>query len=221
MAEVDNSGAVQFARQAKRGGRLSLRTKIIQGFGSLPSSHKDFAFKTLLLLYYTQILGLAATTTSGVLAVALLVDAVTDPLVGAYSDQLKTRLGRRHPLMYAASVPLGIAMYLLFSPPDGLSETQLALWLLAIVLVLHLAFTFFAVPWNALGAEFSDDYEERTSIIAYRLGVGWVGGVVFNFAMLTLAFAATAAYPQGQLNPDAYGPFAVILGARRPAGASW
>ena len=50
--------------------------------------------------------------------VALVIDALTDPMVGSFSDNLRSRLGRRHPLMYLASVPLGFFLYLVFSPPD-------------------------------------------------------------------------------------------------------
>jgi len=208
MAET----AVQYERERKREGKVPVSTKIFQGFGGLSNSHKDFAFNNFLLLYYSQILGLPASTTSIILALCLLADAITDPLVGAYSDNFKSRLGRRHPFMYAAAVPLGLFLFLLFSPPTAASELTLVIWLFALTLATRTAFTFFIMPWNAVAAEFSDDYVERTSIITYRYVVGWIGGVIFSFGMYTFVFTSSEEYPAGQLDPGNYPLFAMITG---------
>jgi len=206
------SGTGNYRQDKVRQGRVSLATKIFQGVGSLPGSHKDFAFNSLLLLYYNQILAVSATTVATVLAVATVIDAVTDPLMGAFSDRLRSRLGRRHPLMYAGAVPLGLTMFLLFSPPAELSETALVGWLFATVILLHMSFTIFVVPWNAIAMEFTSDYAERTEIVAWRLVAGWVGGVAFSFGMYTFIFSASDAFHQGQLNPANYSMFAVVAG---------
>lgn len=204
--------AVEYKREKKRQGKVPVSTKIFQGIGGLPNSHKDFAFNNFLLLYYSQILGVPASAAALVLALCLLADAITDPMVGAYSDNFKSRLGRRHPFMYAAAAPLGFFIYLLFSPPGGASELTLILWLFAFTLATRTAFTFFIMPWNALAAEFSDDYVERTSIITYRYLVGWIGGVIFSFGMYTYVFASSPEYPAGQLDPNNYSLFAMITG---------
>ena len=203
---------VQYQREKQREGKVPVSTKIFQGFGGLSNSHKDFAFNNFLLLYYSQILGVPASTTSIVLALCLLADAITDPMVGAYSDSFKSRLGRRHPFMYAASVPLGLFMYLLFTPPTGASEPTLVIWLFGLTLATRTAFTFFIMPWNAVAAEYSDDYVERTSIITYRYIVGWIGGVIFSFGMYTFVFTSSGEYPAGQLDPRNYPLFAMITG---------
>lgn len=210
-APAEDLVGIEYKREKDRVGKVPISTKLFQGIGALPGSHKDFAFNTFLLLYYSQILGLPAFYTSIVLAIALVVDAFTDPMMGAYSDNFRSRLGRRHPFMYAAALPLGICMFLLFSPPAGASETTLLVWLLSFTLLVRVAFTFFVVPWNAVAAEFSSDYVERTSIITFRYLVGWIGGVIFSFSVYTLVFAPTEAYPAGQLNPDNYPVFALVV----------
>ena len=208
---VDGPEAIEYSREQQRQGKVPITTKLYQGIGALPGSHKDFAFNTFLLLYYSQILGVPASYTSVVLAIALFVDAITDPMVGAYSDNFRSRLGRRHPFMYAAAVPLGVFMYLLFSPPADADEWTLLIWLLAFTLLVRVAFTFFVVPWNAVAAEFSSDYVERTSIITYRYLVGWIGGTIFSFSVYSLVFSPSAEYPAGQLNPDNYPTFSVVV----------
>ena len=83
--------------------------------------------------------------------------------------------------MYAASLPLGVFLYLVFSPPAGLSEMALFAWLVTFAVATRVSMAFYLVPWNALFAEFSDDYAERTAIITFRYLVGWIGGVIFTF----------------------------------------
>ena len=147
-----------YTQAAVREGPVPLPSKIFQGFGSMTDSHIQFAFNALLMIYYNQLLGVSATSVSLVLAVALVIDAVTDPLVGAFSDRLNSRFGRRHLLMYVGALPLGIIMFFLFSPPAFLSDSQLVGWLLVSVVGLRLAFTLFHVPWVALAMELSNDY---------------------------------------------------------------
>ena len=92
------------------------------------------------------------------MGLALFLDAVSDPVVGTYSDNFKSNLGRRHPFMYAAALPLGIFMALLFSPPAGLGEAAIVAWLASFLILARLTFTFFSVPWSAMTSELTDSY---------------------------------------------------------------
>ncbi|MDJ0866782.1 MAG: MFS transporter [Myxococcota bacterium] len=74
----------------ERRGRLSFATKLCQGVGAIPDTVKKSVFNTFTLLYYHQIMDLDALYVSLALAVAILFDAVTDPLVASISDTLKT-----------------------------------------------------------------------------------------------------------------------------------
>src|SRR4030095_10212282 len=69
---------------------------------------------------------------------------------------------------------------------------------------------YYLVPWNALFAEFSDDYVERSSILTDRSLCVWIGGMIFTTAVWTFIFPTTAESP-GQLNPAAYHLFAPVL----------
>ena len=206
------SDSFQYTREVVREGKVPVSTKIYQGFGGIVNSHKDFAFGTFLLLYYSQILGLSASLVSIVIAISLIIDAITDPIVGSISDNFKSKLGRRHPFMIGAAIPFGLTMFLLFSPPTGLGDWGLLAWLLFFTVAARLAFTFFIVPWNAIAAEFSNDYVERTSIITYRYMVGWVGGVSFSLFTWSYLFPNTEEYPAGQLNPEYYPVFGAVVG---------
>ncbi|HEY2177806.1 MAG TPA: MFS transporter [Caulobacteraceae bacterium] len=198
-----------YRRERTRSGKVTLATKAFQAVGALPEAIKNFAFNTFLLFYYNQVLGLNALAASAAIAGALIIDAACDPLIGSFSDGLRSRLGRRHPLMYLSAAPIGIGLFMVFSPPSGLGGEALLAWLFVSVVFTHLAMSLFVVPWTALYAEFSDDYVERTTIVTWRYGVGLAGMFVFTLSTWRVIFASTRAYTPGQLNPHAYGVFAV------------
>ena len=201
-----------YTRARQRVGALPLSIRIFQGIGALPDTYKNFAFGTFLLFYYNQVLHLPAARASFAIMVALILDAISDPLVGSLSDNWRSRLGRRHPFMYAAALPLGLCLYFTFSPPAGLSETGLFLWLTCFAVLVRTAMTFFVVPWNALFAEFTDDYVERTAVVTYRYVVGWAGAILFTWATWTFIFPSSPQFTPGHLNPAGYETFARVLG---------
>ncbi len=201
-----------FWRESERTGKLPLKTKIIYALGEMPGSHMNSAIGTLLALYYNQILGVPASIIAIAMGLALFLDSVSDPVVGTYSDNLKSNLGRRHPLMYAAALPLGIFMALLFSPPAGLGEEALVAWLTTFLILARLTFTLFSVPWSAMTSELSDSYSERSVVVSWRQIVGHSLGALYGFLIFTFVFSESDAFPQGQLNPENYALFAPLLG---------
>ncbi len=208
----------QYVRARKREGKVPLAIKIFQGLGALPEALKNWAFGTFLLFYYNQVLGLPAFQASAAISAALILDAMFDPLVGSFSDRLRTRLGRRHALMYMSVVPLALALFCAFSPP-ALSSSGLTVWLFATAAMTNLGLSLFVVPWTALYAEFSEDYAERTTIVTWRHAIGWPGFVLFSIATWTFIFPSSAHYTPGQLNPHSYRIFALVLASVLPAAA--
>lgn len=201
-----------YASAQKREGKVPIAIKVYQGIGSIPGSLKNFAFASFLLLYYDRVLGMPAAWASGALFIALLIDAISDPMVGSWSDNFRSRLGRRHSFMFASVIPLGLSIFALFSPPQGLSDIGLFGWLLTFTIATRVSMTFFEVPWSALFGEFSADYTERSVIVSYRVLIGVIGNVSFVFLIYTFIFSSSAEFPVGQLNPDSYPLFAIVLG---------
>ncbi len=76
------------------GHRASLSTQVLYGSGSIAVGIKNNLLGTYLLIYYNQVLGLDAGVVALAMAIALVVDAVSDPLVGIWSDRARTRWGR-------------------------------------------------------------------------------------------------------------------------------
>ncbi|HEY4943107.1 MAG TPA: MFS transporter [Rhizomicrobium sp.] len=193
---------------AVRRALASTRTKLFYGFGSIAFGVKDQGFGYFLLFFYNQVVGLPSAWVSSAIAAALLFDAFADPIVGQFSDNLRTRWGRRHPLMYAAAIPVAIGYYLLWNPPHW-SNAALFYYLIAIILVVRSFITLYEIPSSALVAELTPDYDQRTAFLSYRQLFGWVGGLGMTLLAFGLFFKASKAYPVGQLNPAGYVSYSI------------
>lgn len=188
----------------------TLSTKLFYGFGSVAFGIKDNGFAFLLLIYYNQVLGLPEQWVGFGILVALVCDALSDPLVGYASDHLHSRWGRRHPFMYAAAVPVGLAFYLLWNPPAGLSGGSLLAYFIGISILVRTLITFYEIPSASLAAELTDHYDQRTSILSFRYFFGWWGGLTMAVLAFAVFLQPSAEYPVGQLNPEGYRLYGVV-----------
>ena len=124
--------------------------------------------------FYVESLGLGLGAVGAALLAARLWDMVTDPLVGVLSDRIGGRWGRRRPLVVAGLPLVALAVWMLFRPPDGAGLGHLVAW----SFVLHLGWTLMILPLSAMGAELSEDYDERSRIAGYREAGVLIGTVV-------------------------------------------
>jgi Na+/melibiose symporter-like transporter len=189
---------------------LKFVTKLSYGVGQLSDGVKQSAFSTFLFFYYNQVLGLSGSLAGMAALLALMVDAITDPMVGQYSDRFNSRWGRRHPFMLAGAIPFGIAIVALFSPPDGLSQMQLFAWMLGGAVAVRLMLTLFFVPHLSLGAELAPDYHGRTSLIGYRVFFTYAGILVISVVGFAVFFPPTEQFSNGMLNKASYPNFAMF-----------
>lgn len=191
---------------------LSFPTKLSYGFGQAAEGMKNGAFGVFLFFYYNQVLALSGTLAGLAVGIALVVDAVTDPMAGSVSDNWRSKLGRRHPFMYAAALPLAVFFFLLFNPPAGMGQFGLFAWLLMFAVLTRVAMTLYHVPHIALGAELTEDFEERTTVVAFRQFFSTFGQLSAFIIGFTLFFYQSPDLPRGQFRVEAYAPFAMTLG---------
>jgi len=187
-------------------------TKTAFGVGQVAEGVKNTSFNLFLFFFYNQVLGLSGTLTGLALFIATAFDAVTDPVAGSISDRTRHRWGRRHPYMYASAFPLGITFALLFSPPPDLGPWGVFGWLTLFTVLVRGSMTLYHVPHMALGAELSSDYDERTTIVAFRTAFGLLGAAVAVATAWIVFFASTPEFERGQLDPAAYPPFGLTFG---------
>jgi Na+/melibiose symporter-like transporter len=191
--------------------KVPLRTKLAYSSGTLNEATVTAA-GIATLIFYNQVLGVSPSLCGLAFMIVHIVDAVSDPLMGVLSDRLNTRWGRRHPAMLASAVPWTVSFYFLYQPISGLSETGLFVWLMVFMLLVRVSYTIFAVPHNALGAELTDDYHERTSVYGYKVVVWSAASVLLGMIVWWVVFPSTPEYDNGLLNEGRY-PLLAISGA--------
>jgi GPH family glycoside/pentoside/hexuronide:cation symporter len=158
-------------------GPVPLGTLLIYG---LPGFVLHFTFMLVLVYlmkYATDVLLVPAAVMGLVFGLSRVSDAILDPAAGYLSDRTRSRLGRRRSWMLASSLPMGASFFMLWSPPSDLTGVPLWAWMGVAVFAYHVATTMFAVPHEALGAELSTSYHDRTRIFGIKHIVGALGGL--------------------------------------------
>ena len=125
--------------------------------------------------YATDVLLIAPAAVGAVFMLGRLWDAVSDPIVGYWSDRTKLGFGRRRPWMLGSALPIAVFFFMVWNPPTQLQGLPLVLWLGVAIFGLNGALTMFFVPHLALGAELSDDTHVRTRVFAVRQWVATIG----------------------------------------------
>ena len=184
-------------------GSLSLGLKLRYAMGGAAEGSITYAFNGFNFIIYTVVFGLPGTLAGGAVFLSIILDAVSDPLIGYLSDRWKSRWGRRHPFIYFAALPLGAAIYCIYQPPASLlasggdllsvfgleatgTQWLLTLWLFVFASLLKFFLTCYHLPHLALGSELSDNYLERTRIFRYNTLFSFGGGAVLSWSFYNL-----------------------------------
>ena len=192
-------------KQVQLADRPSVGLKLAHGFGAAAFGIKNNGFDYFLLLFYGTVIGLEPGLVGLAILIALVFDALSDPLVGYWSDNFRSRWGRRHPFMYAAAVPVALSYFLLWNPPDW-GQTALFVYLTVIAVLIRTFITFYETPSTSLIPELARDYDERTSMQSYRLFFGWSGGNL----MSVLMFGVLLTGPLGLRDREAFATYGII-----------
>ena len=153
-----------------------------------------------LMFYMTVVVGLTPTTAGIIMLISLTIDALTDPVIGSYSDNWRSSRGRRHPFMLFAIFPLCVSLGLLFSIPPGLEGIVLVVYALLVNISIRLLLGVYAIPYQALSAEIWQDYTVRSRISLFKC-------FFFSFATLAvlyMGFSLFFAGPEGISDGLAY-----------------
>ena len=190
--------------------KLTTKAKVLYGVADLGIAMLTASIQFFLLFYYTDIAGIDPAIAGTALLVGKLTwDAINDPLFGYISDRTHSRWGRRKPYMLLGAIPFGLTIWLLFSVPPGLTGLTAFLVVLATFLLVDTTQTLVSVPYYALSAELTYDYDERTSLISVRM--------IFSVLGYILGAAATTAVAgifigQGWSKTAAYSGMGAIFG---------
>lgn len=163
-------------------GALGWREKLGYGVADMGFNFYWANIATFLLIFYTDTFGITAAQAATLLTSIKLVNAFTDPLIGAAADRTTTRFGKFRPYLVWMSVPLGAAAVLTYTTP-GLDADGRLLWAYGSYLAMMVCYTCVNIPYNALSGVMSADPQERSTINGLRF--------IFAFGGSTLVTAAT------------------------------
>ena len=155
--------------------RLSIRVILAYAAPSVGFGFTGLLFIIYLMKFSTDVLLIAPGVMGTLIAVSRLWDAVSDPMAGYLSDRTESRLGRRRSWMFAASLPVAVGIWMLWSPPSSLGAAGVVIWMVLALLVYETATTAFFIPYGALGVELTEQYHERTRLFGYRHVISALG----------------------------------------------
>ena len=175
----------------------------------------ETALRLYLLIYYTDRIGLRADLAGLALALGLLWDAVTDPVMGAISDRTAHGKHGRRIYILAGGGLLAVAVILLFHPPELAGEWQRFGWLLGAFCFLNTALTIINVPHMAMAGEMTVDPHERSVLFGWRFACMNVG------AVLAAALPALLLSGPEDRTVSAMGTFSLLVAVIVVASAAW
>jgi GPH family glycoside/pentoside/hexuronide:cation symporter len=180
-------------------GRLDGGTKVGYALGSLATGTFGTVPGFLLVIYLTDTLGVAAAIAGLAVAVPKFWDVIFNPIVGGWSDRTNSRMGPRRPWMLAGALSLPLFFIVMFSIPEGLEPNTSALLVAIAFLLSATAYALFQVPYVSLPAEMTQDYDERTSVVAFRIVALTIGILLSGALSPVLVNMGGGGYPGHQL----------------------
>jgi len=164
--------------------KLTWREKVSYGIADMGFNFYWTNIATFLLIYYTDVFGISAAAAASMMFAIKIINAFTDPLIGAVADRTSTRFGKFRPYLVWVPVPLALAAILTYTTPD-LTHDGKIVWAYCTYLLMMVCYTCINIPYNALSGVLSADPQERSTVNGLRF--------IFAFAGGTLVTAATPA----------------------------
>ena len=145
------------------GRKLSFKTKISYAIGQFVDSTGYNVYYFFFLYFLTDFAGVPAAVAGTVSLIAIMWDAVTDPIIGNISDNLKSPYGRRRPLMIGGCIPYAICTFLIFNNVS-FGDNAKFVYFVVVAILFWSCYKTYVIPFFALGAELTDDYNDRNTL---------------------------------------------------------
>jgi GPH family glycoside/pentoside/hexuronide:cation symporter len=165
--------------------RIPLTQKIAYGVGMLGNQMFP-AILAVFMVVLVQGLGFPGLLLSLVGFLPRLLDAVTDPVMGFVTDNTKSRFGRRRPYIFIGAILTGIAYMLMWQLYPEKGVTYNFWYFLVFSFVFYIGLTIFATPYVAMGYEMSDDFHERTRLMAVSQWIGQLAWVIVPWSWVII-----------------------------------
>lgn len=167
-------------------GKLSVREKIGYGMGDAGCNIIFGAIMLFVNYFYTDIFGLSPALVGVLLLSIRVVDAVTDPLMGAMADRTKTRWGRFRPWILWMAAPFALFSILMFTTPEWTYNSKV-IYAFVTYFLLSITYTAINIPYCSLGSVITSDPQERVACQSYRFVMVGVATLILSLTLLPMA----------------------------------
>lgn len=164
---------------------LKLKEKLGYGFGDFGFNLYWTTAASFLAVFYTDVFGISAAAAGTMMFTTKIIDACTDPVMGAIADRTNTRFGKFRPYLLFAGLPMVGAAVLTFSTPD-LDQTGKLIWAYCTYTFMMMMYTILSTPYFALSGVMTAKSQERTSLICMRFLFAFTSGFFVNYFTLDL-----------------------------------
>ncbi|MFO1370011.1 MAG: MFS transporter [Marinagarivorans sp.] len=175
--------------------QVSWREKISYGLGDTGFNFYWSGISTFLLFFYTDVFGITAAAAGFMMTTIKLINAFTDPLIGALADRTSTRHGKFRPYLVWMAAPLTVSAVLVYTTPNIGGDGKL-IWAYVTYLLMMVCYTSINIPYNALSGVMSSDPQQRVDINTLRFVSGFTGGTLVGAATLKLVEILGQGNPQ-------------------------
>lgn len=175
-------------------------------FGGLGSNVAYILMMSYLTYYMTDVFGISAYAISGLMLVARIIDAVTDPMMGMIADRTRSKLGRFRPYLIFGAPVLGLTVYLLFCSPN-IPESGKVFYAYLMYILYSLASTVCNIPYHALTPVMTDDAVQRTTVVTAKQSMG----VPSSLFVGVLALPMVSMFGDGAVGWRRYGLFVAVI----------
>ncbi len=159
-------------------GKLKLRTKIAYGMGDIYGGGATTIISMYYMYFLVEVFRMSPALAGTAFLISKIWDAITDPFMGIISDNTRTRFGRRRPYFLAGIILIFVSFVLMWAPISLQQEGAKFVFILSAYLFFSTVYTLVWVPYNAIAAELTSDYDERTKLSTYRMIFSNVAGIL-------------------------------------------
>ncbi|MGB3968294.1 MAG: MFS transporter [Planctomycetota bacterium] len=160
------------------GSKLPLRVQAGYAAADVGMNAAEMVLRLYLLVYYTDVVGLRANLAGLAAGLALVWDAVIDPVMGVVSDRTYRRFGGRRVWLPLGGAMLGLGMVAVFWPPALAGQAMKFTWLLLAYCFLNTGFTILSVPFTAMAGEMTADPHQRSVLFGWRFAFANAGALL-------------------------------------------
>ncbi len=160
-----------------KGTKLGVKSSLCYGIGAIGEGIGYNVFFSFFTYFLTTQAGIAPAIAGVISGIAVLWDAITDPIIGSWSDNTRNPKGRRRPFIMTGSILFGVAVALLFLNVN-ISGALKPVYYIAVNMLYWLAMTTCVIPHISLGSELTEDFDERTKLRTYAVTFMGIGTLI-------------------------------------------